>query len=318
MPNSHTITIGLFDSGIGGLSVLRQLEKLRTASDGREYRFVYVGDTARCPYGNRESREIDKFVEEIIGWLVLHDCDHVVMACNTSAALSLAHAKRVSPVPVHNLIAPAAKHLAASYRKVGVMATYSTIKSRAFSNAVRRLNPQVETVEIACPDLVPLVESGFIDGEQTSHVLSKYASQLRRDGVEAVVLGCTHFPFLAGALSQLLPDSIDLVDPAKLLLQEFDSTLRVIEGGKPPLATRAKMFVTGDVDSFSGAAMRCLGMTGDQWLEAGTVSGVSLEELAGAYDRAVSRAGISNVILMPGTAAGAAAETAEQRSSITG
>jgi glutamate racemase len=312
VPN-HTITIGLFDSGVGGLSVLRQLEKLSARSDGRQYRFVYVGDTARCPYGNRESREIDKFVEEIIGWLLLHNCDHVVMACNTSAALSLAHAKRMSPVPVHNLIVPTAQHIAANYRKVGVLATYSTIKSRAFSRAVRKLNSQVEVVEIACPDLVPLVESGFIDGEQTGHVLSQYANQLRKDGVEAVVLGCTHFPFLSGALRELLPETIELIDPAKLLLQEFDSTLRLIDCAKPAFGQRASMFVTGDVDSFAGAAMRCLGLTSDQWREAGTISGVSLEELAGAYDRALSETSITNVILLPSSAA---AETAERRSSI--
>lgn len=322
--NSDTITIGLFDSGVGGLSVLRQLEKLPAAPDGRQYRFVYVGDTARCPYGNRDAREVAQFVEEIIGWLLLHQADHIVMACNTSAALSLDHAKRVSPVPVHNLIFPTARHLASNYKKVGVLATYSTIKSRAFSRAVRALNPSVEVVEIACPDLVPLVESGFIAGEQTAHVLSKYANQLRKDAVEAVVLGCTHFPFLQNALSNLLPESVDLVDPARMLLGEFDSRINSsgdYDNFTPASPWRKKLFVTGDTRSFTEAAATCLGIGPQHWLESSTVAGVSLEELSVAYDRAVSglktaaEPAVSNVVVLPSAALG---ETAERRSAITG
>ncbi len=322
--DSDTITIGLFDSGVGGLSVLRQLEKLPPTADGRQYRFVYVGDTARCPYGNRDAREVDQFVEEIIGWLLMHQADHIVMACNTSAALSLDHAKRVSPVPVHNLIFPTARYLANRYKKVGVLATYSTIKSRAFSRAVRALNPSVEVIEIACPDLVPLVESGFIEGEQTAHVLSKYANQLRKDSVEAVVLGCTHFPFLQNALSDLLPASIELVDPARMLLAELDSRLHVDAGYDnftPAPAQHKKLFVTGDTHSFTEAAATCLGIGTQRLLAGSTVSGVSLDDLSVAYDcamvarNAASEPAVTNVVVLPSVQLG---ETAERRSSITG
>lgn len=315
--SNKIITIGLYDSGVGGLSVLRQLEKLTTAADGSEYRFVYVGDTARCPYGNREAREVARFVEEIIGWLLLHNADHVVMACNTSAALALDHALRVSPVPVHNLIGPTAKYIGEKYGKVGVMATYSTIKSRAFSRAVRTINPAVEVVELACPDLVPLVEHGFIEGEQTKHVLSKYAKQLVRDGVEAVVLGCTHFPFLADALRELLVDSIDLIDPAHMLLQQFDSTLRLVDNQKAVTVPRSRLFVTGDVGSFARSAATCLGVSATELDKLGTISGVSLEQLAVAYQQAADAAAVSNVIMMPASST-PAAETAESRSSIIG
>lgn len=306
--NHNIVTIGLFDSGVGGLSVLRQLEKLTATAEGKEYRFVYVGDTARCPYGNRESREVDQFVEEIIGWLLLNKADHVVMACNTSAALSLDHAKRVSPVPVHNLIGPAAQYLAANYRKVGVLATFGTIKSRAFSRAVRAINNEVDVIEIACPDLVPLVENGFINGEQTNLVLSKYAAQLIKDEVEAVVLGCTHFPFLADALRTLLPESIELIDPARLLVKQFDSSFKLVDSDFQPAGARTRMFVTGDVDSFSNAAATCLGVDASELSAACTISGVSLEELSVAYEKATQQQSISNVVVLPGQSIAGAAE----------
>jgi len=273
------ITIGLFDSGVGGLSVLRQLEShVNSFPEVSNYRILYLGDTARLPYGNRSAAEIKNFVEEIISWLTAKGADSIVMACNTSAALAGTFAQSFSTVPVYDLIGPTAEHLAKfvqsdkqTKQKIGVLATHSTVKSQAFSKTIKEFSSDLEVVEIACPELVQLVESGDFNSETTTKTLAKYTSQLEKAGVDAVVLGCTHYPFLAGAISALLPAHVQLVDPAAIMVRSLAKN-QTLDIEDEPIVTR-ELYCTGPIADFAASAQICLGQS------PGTVYGITVQDL---------------------------------------
>lgn len=281
------LTIGLFDSGVGGLSVLRQLEShFTTCAAAESYRFIYLGDTARLPYGNRPSQEIKTFVEEIVAWLSDKGADQIVMACNTSAALAYSVAASQAKVPVFDLISPTAEHLAKSMhgkQKIGVLATNSTAKSQAFSKAIKEFTNDLEVLEIGCPELVGIVESGQINTETTKKTLSKYAAQLEKFGADSVVLGCTHYPFLAGPLSSLLPEHVQLVDPAALMVRSLskDNVQPKSHNDDLPTAEITKeLYVTGPLADFAASAETCLGYG------PGTIYGITVGELQAARAKA--------------------------------
>ena len=280
--------IGLFDSGVGGLSVLRELQGF-SASSGRKMEFVYVGDTARCPYGNRSADEIRLFVEEIVLWLNEKRVDAVIMACNTSAALALPYAKHVSHVPVIDLIGPTASHVVEIATKIGVMATAATVRSRAFSRAITALNPDAELIELGCPDLVPIIESGKIDEPETMNVLKKYIDTMKAEKVDAIILGCTHFPFLRRRIQQLAGDEIRIIDPAESLtaeskgvLKRFFSETAIGDANisfKQDVSLNTEFHVTGSISQFNLAASKCLGQ------QLSSFSALSLHELASTHAR---------------------------------
>lgn len=273
--------IGLFDSGVGGLSVLRELTKL-PAVNNRKY--FYVGDTARCPYGNREASEISRYVEEIIDFLVgQHHVDAIVMACNTSAACAVDTAKRKSPVPVYDLISPTAKHVGTLNRKVGVLATASTVRSQVFTRLIKAAQPDVDVFELACPEFVPIIESGRIDSASTLGVVERYAEKLLEQKVEVLILGCTHFPFLSRQLEQCLKGRVQLINPAAVLRDHLSGQMNLNGAcrGRSKDAPLTAMphdefnfFVTGSADTFVSAAGRLVGAL------PGPVHSVSVEQIA--------------------------------------
>lgn len=236
--------IGLFDSGVGGLSVLRHLAALPGKRD-----FVYLGDTARCPYGNRDAAEITMYVDQIVRWLLKQDVEAIVMACNTSAAIAYNVAQQISSVPVYDLISPTALYTAALGGRAGVMATASTARSRAFSRAIKAVAPQKEVVEYGCPDLVPLIESGNTETSARQKVLQPYVQQLAKDGVKELILGCTHFPFLRRDIESLTRGKVTIIDPAEVL-----SGL----SGQCEGHLSCRFYVTGDPQAFARAASVCL------------------------------------------------------------
>ncbi len=257
--------IGLFDSGIGGLSVLRKLTNLSYGSADRRppgkpsnRGFVYLGDTARCPYGARPPAEINSFVTEIIDWLVRQDVDGILIACNTSTALALELARRVSPVPVFDIIQPTAQYVASLDKKIAVLSTTSTSTSRAYSIAIAAINPNIDVIEIGCPDLVPLVETGRIFDRSTKNALEPYVEASIGEGATALVLGCTHFPFLIQPLQELVGDRITIIDPAEVLA-DLLGTSSNSSISDPNLTDECSIFVTGDYRQFEQAAALCLG-----------------------------------------------------------
>lgn len=252
--------IGLFDSGVGGLSILRYLQEKALASNLDDMRFVYLGDTGRCPYGDRSSNQIRTYVEEIICWLNGAGVDSIVMACNTSAAVASGLARHLSEVPVYDLISCASSYAAANFENIGVVATSITCRSRAFSEAIQYKNPRCRVLEIPCPDLVPLVEKGVLEGQLVEDTISKYTKKLREAGVDSLIFGCTHFPFLEKVFRQQLPETVKLIDPAWTLGLE-------LLGNKSPENSssvneeayrRNTYFCTGDTENFASAAESCL------------------------------------------------------------
>ncbi|MDP3508241.1 MAG: glutamate racemase [Candidatus Melainabacteria bacterium] len=228
-----TKRIGLFDSGVGGLSVLRHLV---TVTQGEGFEFVYLGDAARCPYGNRAKVEIAAFVDEIVSWLTSFQLDSIVMACNTSAAVAkeaaLQAASGLPSLKVFDLIEPTAEWLVANPPKsIGVMSTINTANSQAFSKALISKGYQGAVQELGCPKLVPLIESGRLGEADCEAELRLALTEYLRilAGVDALVLGCTHFPFVADRiesivsyeLKELFPDGLKLIDPAHALAYQL-------------------------------------------------------------------------------------------------
>jgi glutamate racemase len=277
--------IGLFDSGVGGLLVLRRL-----AAAFPRAQFVYLGDTARLPYGNRSRQEVAGYVQEIVGFLSDFNLDALVMACNTSAALAQDVALRSAVsagFDLHNLIQPAADYLAASnVTNIGVLATSATARSRAFGRALEALNFRGAITEIGCPRLVPLIESGRLNEYEIESALTLSLQDYlqKMAGAEVILLGCTHFPYLTrriealvkGPLNGCFPASVQIVDPANYLApfmgagennsggpalyQAPDMVTQNIEGRCPAnLDERVEIFTTADGQAFMQKAKLALG-----------------------------------------------------------
>lgn len=218
--------IGVFDSGLGGLTVLKQL--LRTHPD-RSY--IYFGDTAHVPYGNRDAEDVIALASEISRYLVQEGCQALIVACNTSSALAMNALRTVVDVPVLGVIDPGSNE-AASLTKVGkiaVMSTPLTAKSGVYAErihvAAERMGERVmpEVFEIGCPELVPIVEGGDLRAPETLAVLRSYVDRLFELGVDTVIMGCTHYPILLPVLAPLLEDKIQVVDPATLIPKVLDT-----------------------------------------------------------------------------------------------
>ena len=273
-PDRKGLRIGLFDSGAGGLSVLRQL-----VLSGVEASYVYIADAARCPYGNRSAEEITAFAEQSAKWLAESAVDRIVMACNTSAAIAGNSMRNRIPVPMYDLIRPAALHCA-GYKSVAILATSATCRSKAFSLAINAMNPAVAVSEIACPELVPLVEGGHLNDELADEAVQLCLRRLGAEKVDAVVLGCTHFPFLKEAFARQLGQGIALVDPAEHLRLELFNDGASVEAVSLPsdLYKRCTFFTTGCPDSFARTAALCLGLDLDTF--ALNVCGISVNDLS--------------------------------------
>jgi len=203
--------IGIFDSGLGGLTVLREIERLLPAED-----LIYVGDTARVPYGIKSAETVARYSREICDFLLQQGVKAIVVACNTASALALADLKPRYSLPMLGVLEPGAQAAvaAARSRKIGVIGTEGTIKSGAYVQAIRRCLPEAHVVSRACPLFVPLVEEGWGRHEVTRQVAEIYLGEWRNHSLDTLILGCTHYPLLKETLAAVLPGVV-LVDSAE-------------------------------------------------------------------------------------------------------
>lgn len=252
--------VGIYDSGLGGLSVLREVWRRLPGVP-----LIYLGDTARVPYGDREPGEILQFSRENIAFLAAQGARWIVAGCNTSSAVAIPRLAAASPLPLVPLIDPAARALAGAggISRIGVLATTATVHSGAYSRALRHYIPGAEVVEVAVPALVPLIEAGRWEGDRrTEAVLDEACGPLRVLGVEAAVLGCTHFSFVAAGIRDRLP-GVRLFDPAAAAAAAVARRLAERARVGPPAPAGAgeppRFFVTGDPHRFREAAERLLG-----------------------------------------------------------
>ncbi len=208
--NARRAPIGVFDSGVGGLTVLRSLRALLP----RE-KFIYVGDTARVPYGSKSAETVKRFGLEIAAFLKDRGVKMLVVACNTVSSVALPELRRFFPGPVLGVIEPGARAALAATRtrRVGVIGTEGTIRSGAYENALHRQDGKVRVVSRACPLFVPLVEEGWVDHPVTRRVAREYLKPLLTAKMDTLVLGCTHYPLLKTVL-QRAAGSVELIDSA--------------------------------------------------------------------------------------------------------
>lgn len=205
-------SIGIFDSGVGGLTVLREIIRAMPQEDT-----IYFGDTARVPYGTKSPETVSRYAHEITSFLVRRDIKLLVVACNTVSAVALNSLKKQFPIPVVGVIEPGAKRAVAVSRRgpIGVIGTAGTIKSSAYSRAIKRLNARAEVLTRACPLFVPLAEEGWTDNQVARLTAQAYLTDLRDAGVDTLVLGCTHYPLLKPLISEIMGPEVSLVDSAE-------------------------------------------------------------------------------------------------------
>lgn len=214
--------IGVFDSGAGGLTVVRTL--LQQLPNEQ---IVYFGDTAYVPYGPRPPEEIRRFALDATRFLCDHDVKLIVMGCNMSSAMALEDARRAADCPILGTIAAGARMAVEASRtgRIGVAATEGTVQSCAYERAVKALRPDAEIIQQACPLLVPAVEAGLQDGHLDAAIADSLAS-LRSEGPDALILGCTHYPLLRSEIQRFMGPDLQLIDPAEALAAEAANVLR--------------------------------------------------------------------------------------------
>lgn len=210
--DSREQPIGVFDSGIGGLTVVAALRALLPNES-----IFYVGDTARVPYGGKSAATVQRYSLEISQMLLGARAKTIVVACNTASALALPQLEGSLPVPVTGVIQPGARAALARTKSghVGVIGTRATIASGAYERALRTLEPEVRVTARPCPLLVPLIEEGWLDGPVTDQIIGQYLEPLMADGVDTLVLGCTHYPLLRNAIARVAGQNVTLVDSAE-------------------------------------------------------------------------------------------------------
>jgi len=214
--------IGIFDSGIGGLTVARAIRRALPAEST-----IYLGDTARVPYGNKSPETVRRYAEEIERWLLAQHVKMIVVACNTATAHALDDLRQRSPVPVIGVIEPGARRAADATRsgRVGVIGTAGTIASGAYRRALLAVRGDLRVIERACPLFVPFVEEGWLDHRATELVAEEYLAPLRAERVDTLVLGCTHYPMLKPLLARVMGGGVTLVDSAEETAREVSEVL---------------------------------------------------------------------------------------------
>lgn len=258
--------IGVFDSGFGGLTVAREIAK---ALPGES--LIYLGDSARCPYGPRDLAEVDAFVQQICTWLVGQGVKLIVIACNTATAAGLVHAQKTFPVPIIGVVEPGARAAvhATRNRRVGVIATKGTIASDAYSRAIRNIDAGITVFSTATPRFVEIAERGIRMAEgpvedYTSlaskvyirpafqEIAKEYLEPLRRCGIDTLVLGCTHYPLLKALIGAVVGREVTLISSAKEAARDVREILKRKGALAPQDAVPYRRFCTtgSDLDEF--------------------------------------------------------------------
>lgn len=223
--------IGIFDSGVGGLTVLRELIRTLPQEDT-----IYFGDTARVPYGTKSPDTVIRYAQEIASFLMTRDIKLLVVACNTASAVALPTLRRQLPIPVVGVIEPGARRAVEVTRSgvVGVIGTAGTIRSSAYTRAIKRLNPAVSVLARPCPLFVPLAEEGWTDNDIARLTAHQYLDELREAGVDSLVLGCTHYPLLKKIIADTMGSGVALVDSAEETARTVAAILQDKKMLRPP------------------------------------------------------------------------------------
>jgi len=250
--------IGIFDSGVGGLSVAREIFKQLPGED-----IIYFGDTAHVPYGEKTVEQLISYGDQITQFLIEKGAKVIVVACNTSSAVSLSHLLNKFNISIIDVISPSIDIAiqATQNNKIGIIGTVATINSGMHKKLLVAKKPDLEVYPVACPKFVPLVEKGDVAGEEARQAAYEYLMPLKEKGVDSLILGCTHYPFLEKVIKEVLGDAVQIIDPAletvlltKKILKE-QNLLNEQEQGKKVF------YVSGNPDSFLITGEKFLGDT---------------------------------------------------------
>jgi glutamate racemase len=254
--------IGVFDSGVGGLTVVRELIRQLPRES-----LIYFGDTARVPYGPKSPDTIRNYSREIGGYLMSQGVKAIVVACNTATAHALPSLARELPVPVIGVVEPGARAAVAATRGsgIGVIGTAGTVASGAYEQAIHAFAPSARVVTTACPLFVPLVEEGWLDTEATTLIARQYLAPIVASGVDTLVLGCTHYPLLAPVIAPIVGDAVRLIDSAHATASATRDAIsragleRPVTGADALSPPRYRFVVSDGADQFLRAGRRFLG-----------------------------------------------------------
>jgi glutamate racemase len=234
--------IGIFDSGIGGLTVLKELAAALPLENT-----IYLGDTARVPYGIRSPETVTRYSFENTQFLLSQEIKMLVVACNTASAISLDAVKKEFPLPVIGVLEPGARAAVAATRtrRIGVIGTEATIGSGAYEKAIARLGSDIQVFSAACPLFVPLAEEGWTGNDVADLVAERYLASFRTSGIDTLVLGCTHYPLLKGVIGKAVGPGITLIDSATETAKEVAAVLEKLKWRRPGTGpAERKFFVT--------------------------------------------------------------------------
>ena len=216
--------IGIFDSGVGGLTVVKEIFKYLP-----DYQIIYFGDTARLPYGTKGANFVKRYSAKITEWLLEKDVKIIIVACHTSSAwASESLKKNFKNVPIFEMITPAAKDVLASTKnkKIGIIGTPGTIKSSSWTKKLLKLDPCLKIYLKSCPLFVPMAEMGFTKGELTKKIVKEYLKNLKIKNIDTLVLACTHYPLLEKTIKEVMRSKVNIINPAKSAAKEIREFLK--------------------------------------------------------------------------------------------
>ena len=226
MSMENNAPIGVFDSGLGGLTVVREI--MRNLPDER---IVYFGDTARVPYGSKSPDTIIRYSRQIVRFLEQQEVKAIVIACNTASALALDTVEKETSLPILGVVRPGADMAVASTKnnRIGVIATEGTIRSGLYNRLIREADPRMQVFTKACPLFVPLVEEGWTKDPITKEVANRYLQELLDSEIDTLIMGCTHYPLLRSLLKEVVGDGVQLVNPAYETAQVLGKQIKIGE-----------------------------------------------------------------------------------------
>jgi glutamate racemase len=269
--------LGVFDSGLGGLTVVRAISHALPAET-----MVYFGDTARLPYGNKSQNTVTRLSLEALRFLQHHGIKALVVACNSASALALGALENEASVPVLGVVEAGVRRAAEASRngRVGVIGTRATIASQCYPRGLARIRPGLQVVSAACPLFVPLVEEGWIRHPVTRQIAAEYLDPIRKANADTLILGCTHYPLLKAVIAETMGDGVTLIDSGEAMAQDVADRL-ASAGLLAPAGTpaRHRFFVSDQPERFHAEGKRFLGE-----IVIGQVEGVDQSDVPW-YDR---------------------------------
>ncbi|WP_373539212.1 glutamate racemase [Chamaesiphon sp.] len=253
LQHEQVARIGVFDSGVGGLTVLQEIYRQLPHES-----VLYFGDTARVPYGTRSAAEILRFTRETLDWMVQQRVKMAIMACNTSSALALETVQSEYDLPILGVILPGARAAARQGQRIGVIATPATVASNAYLRAIGEANPEARVWQVACPEFVPIIENNQIHEPHTLEIATEYLHPLLDRSIDTLVYGCTHYPHLEPIFRQFIPHMVRFIDPAVAVVTAAAKELNVLGIQSHSMAASTKFIVSGDPTQFTRIATQWL------------------------------------------------------------